>query len=1147
MKASCIAISMVFLVACGAMGAPEEEISDNVPGAAILVEAMGESPSYETLGTALSDEPVDAGVGPVVQCGLGCPGTTHPTAYLCSGTCGSVVCPSYQNAALCAANAEMFSTCGLGCPPGWYPNGYTMIDSCKINPFAENRWDNATFCNPIEGDLLSTCGSTCPTGYVEISRNHDANCDPYDSIGFTPNRTNCRRPLLSPSLSVSPSSVSETNIARGTVTLNYPAPVQGVVVALSSSNSSLARVPATLNVPEGVRTMTFSIRTSHVSQDRTVSITATVQGNSDSAPLTITDIPETSTTALAPPILIGGGMAKGTVRLTAPARAGGTVVTLFSSDPRVAWPARPSVRVPAGATTASFDVWTRAASIAKEVTIYASSGEITRSATLTVLAGANPNPGSGADHPAPGCQGNRLTRNDDRSTGAVALPFLVNFFGRTYTHVYVNNNGNVTFERPLSAYTPFHLNASTPPIIAPFLADVDTRGFGSGVVSYGTDQFSGRPAFCVEWKDVGYFNSHTDKLNSFQLLLVDRSDEGTGDFDIVMNYDRLHWEAGDASGGRNGLGGTSAGAGYSAGTGQVDAFFQFPGSLVNGAFLDGNDSTGLARTSRNSLQRGRHVFEVRNGAAPTGGTIAGDVTTYGGLPLANAPVEVCPAAGGRCVFFTRTGAQGRYLATGLPAGEYRVIASPPEGLSWPQRTIGPVSLPEGGSLEIDITLSRATGLPPGGSLTPFYPYTGFNEYLAHLPFPDATSSDDVRVVDFRDALDLAVPGCAGGAASYTLTHATGATLAAGEMTEVSAGTHSAQIPPSYPVTGPASIMVSMDCPDGTDDSIVFDIYIDPSSMVQTLAGLPIRDAVVTLFRADSPNGPFEQVPDGSAILSPSNRANPDQTDADGRFHWDVIAGYYVVRAQRGGCVSVTGAPYVESEVLPAPAAVTDLDLRLSCPDLEDTTPPVSTASVSPAPNASGWHDGPVTVQLTAVDEGSGVQEIVYTLSGAHDGGESVAGDRATIYLTAEGITTLAWFARDRAGNEEAPHSLELRIDSTAPSLSCSASPDVLSPPNHQLVSVQVDVLLDDALSGAGSFVLASIASSEPDDGNGDGDADDDMQQWSAGTADTDGLLRAERSGGGPGRSYTLVYEAWDQADNAATCSVMVTVPRDRGH
>src|SRR4051812_44872028 len=57
-------------------------------------------------------------------------------------------------------------------------------------------------------------------------------------------------------------------------------------------------------------------------------------------------------------------------------------------------------------------------------------------------------------------QTNTLAPNDDGSTGAIALGFNVNFFGTTYSNLYVNNNGNVTFGSALSTYTPFGLTGS---------------------------------------------------------------------------------------------------------------------------------------------------------------------------------------------------------------------------------------------------------------------------------------------------------------------------------------------------------------------------------------------------------------------------------------------------------------------------------------------------------------------------------------------------------------------------------------------------------------------------------------------------------------------------------------------------------------
>lgn len=205
---------------------------------------------------------------------------------------------------------------------------------------------------------------------------------------------------------------------------------------------------------------------------------------------------------------------------------------------------------------------------------------------------------------------NVLAANDDGSTGLVNIGFTANFFGTSYTQLYVNNNGNVTFQSSLPAYTPFGLTTNSFPIIAPFFADVDTRGADSSPVTYGTGMIGSRQVFGVNWIDVGYFSSQTDKLNSFQLILTDRSDTGAGNFDIEFNYDQIMWETGSASGGSNGFGGTSAAAGYTDG-GSND--FEFAGSRVNGAFLDSNLSSGLVHGSLNSNTAGQYIFTVRNG------------------------------------------------------------------------------------------------------------------------------------------------------------------------------------------------------------------------------------------------------------------------------------------------------------------------------------------------------------------------------------------------------------------------------------------------------------------------------------------------------------------------------------------------------
>lgn len=248
-------------------------------------------------------------------------------------------------------------------------------------------------------------------------------------------------------------------------------------------------------------------------------------------------------------------------------------------------------------------------------------------ASAVVLALVAPSVYAGAIHDASLFTDNTLAANDDGSVGPVDIGFTINFYGVSYNQLWVNNNGNVTFTGPLSTFTPFDLLSTNIPMLAPFFADVDTRGSGSGVVQYGQDTIGGRNVFGVNWIDVGYFPAKTDKLNSFQLIITDRSDTGPGNFDFEFNYDRILWETGGASGGSGGLGGNSARAGWSNG---ISVAFELPGSAINGALLDGG-SNALVSGSRLSNVPGQYIFEVRNGQVSPG-TVP-EPTTLGLLGL----------------------------------------------------------------------------------------------------------------------------------------------------------------------------------------------------------------------------------------------------------------------------------------------------------------------------------------------------------------------------------------------------------------------------------------------------------------------------------------------------------------------------------
>ena len=210
-----------------------------------------------------------------------------------------------------------------------------------------------------------------------------------------------------------------------------------------------------------------------------------------------------------------------------------------------------------------------------------------------------------------------LGATDDGSSGPVGIGFDVNFFDDTsiYSDLYVNNNGNVTFGQSLGQYSPSPIDQLARPIIAPFFADVDTANNGIGeTVTYGQGSVDGRAAFGVNWLDVNYYNNfaYEDRLNSFQLILIDRADTGAGNFDIEFNYGSILWEAGVASGGNlEGLGGNTARAGFSAGTGAGGSYIELDGSATAGAFLDGG-TNALAAGSNVGFD-GRYLFTIRDG------------------------------------------------------------------------------------------------------------------------------------------------------------------------------------------------------------------------------------------------------------------------------------------------------------------------------------------------------------------------------------------------------------------------------------------------------------------------------------------------------------------------------------------------------
>jgi hypothetical protein len=93
-----------------------------------------------------------------------------------------------------------------------------------------------------------------------------------------------------------------------------------------------------------------------------------------------------------------------------------------------------------------------------------------------------------------------------------------------------------------------------------------------------------------------------------------------------------------------------------------------------------------------------------------------------------------------------------------------------------------------------------------------------------------------------------------------------------------------------------------------------------------------------------------------------------------------------------------------------------------------------------------------------------------------------------------------------------------------------------------MVPVTVTVSATDICSPTVDCEISSVSSNEPVNGQGDGNTTPDWTITGKLTVD----LRAERSGKGSGRVYSIIVRCTDASGNTATKSVDVTVPHDRG-
>ena len=189
--------------------------------------------------------------------------------------------------------------------------------------------------------------------------------------------------LLPPTakIRISPPVVSSESTAKATITLSGNAPIGGLKVDLESDETA-ASVPSSITVPEGQKTATFNITTGKVTEETYAYITATVDGVSSEASLTIRPKTIKPTSLSITESLVGGANGTGTITLSDSAPEGGLDVDLATNNAAVSLPL--VVNVAAGSKTANFTFGTSAVSSTITATVSAKANGATVTDTIEV-------------------------------------------------------------------------------------------------------------------------------------------------------------------------------------------------------------------------------------------------------------------------------------------------------------------------------------------------------------------------------------------------------------------------------------------------------------------------------------------------------------------------------------------------------------------------------------------------------------------------------------------------------------------------------------------------------------------------------------------------------------------------------------------
>ena len=221
-------------------------------------------------------------------------------------------------------------------------------------------------------------------------------------------------------------------------------------------------------------------------------------------------------------------------------------------------------------------------------------------------------------------------------------------------------------------------------------------------------------------------------------------------------------------------------------------------------------------------------------------------------------------------------------------------------------------------------------------------------------------------------------------------------------------------------------------------------------------------------------------------------------------------------------------------------ALQDAKFFIDSPCTSQNLPPVANAGPDQTVECNGPHGTPVALDGSASQDPDG-DSLSFEWT---DQNGNVVGVTAIVEVSLPlGVHEFGLTVEDGRGGSDSDTVTITVEDTTPPSLdSIAASPNLLWPPNHEMVPVNLAVSASDLCDPDPAMCeIVDVVSNEDIDGPGGGTTTSDWEITGDLTLD----LRAERSGSGSGRVYTIEVSCMDASGNTASGSVGVTVPHDQ--